>query len=83
MPQHKSAEKRVRQTERRRVRNRVYMSRLRTMIKKVETTEERGEAETLLKATKSYLDKLTGKGIVKAKKAANTKSRLERRVNTL
>lgn len=83
MPQHKSAEKRVRQNEKRRARNRVYVSRLRTMIKKVEAAGDRTEAEALLNETKSYLDKLTVKGVVKRKKAANTKSKLERKVNAL
>ena len=83
MPQHKSAEKRVRQNEKRRARNRVYVSRLRTLIKKVESADDRGEAEALLNETKSYLDRLTAKGVVKANKAANTKSKLERQVNAL
>jgi ribosomal protein S20 len=59
------------------------MSRLRTMIKKVEAANDRTEAQSLLNETKSFLDKLTGKGVVKAKKAANTKSKLERKVNAL
>ena len=83
MPQHKSAEKRVRQTVKRRVRNRSYMTRMRTMIKKFDTTTDRAEAEKLLNETKAYLDKLTSKGVLKANNAANTKSQLERRVNAL
>jgi small subunit ribosomal protein S20 len=83
MPQHKSAEKRVRQTVTRRARNRTYVSSMRTMIKKLETTTDRSEAITLLNETKSYLDKLTSKGVIKANKAANTKGRLERKVATL
>ena len=83
MPQHKSAEKRVRQTARRRERNRVYVSRMRTMIKKVENSGSKEEAVTLLNETKGLLDKLVGKGIVKPNKAANTKSKLERKVNAL
>lgn len=83
MPQHKSAEKRVRQTVGRRAQNRTYISSMRTMIKKVEASTDREEATGLLKETKSYLDKLTSKGIIKANKAANTKSRLEQKVNAL
>ena len=83
MPQHKSAEKRVRQNEKRRVQNRNYVGRMRTMVKKLEATSDREEALVLLNKTKSYLDKLAGKGIIKADKAANTKSRLEHRVNSL
>lgn len=83
MPQHKSAEKRVRQTAKRRDRNRSYVSKLRTMVKKLEETTDRDQAAALLNETKSYLDKLTSKGVVKPNKAANTKSKLERKVNTL
>ena len=83
MPQHKSAEKRVRQTERRRERNRYHISRMRTMVKRVSSTTDPEEAQKLLNDTKSYLDKLAGKGILKANKAANTKSRLERYVKSL
>lgn len=83
MPQHKSAEKRVRQNERRRLRNRYHLSRVRTMVKRVGAATDPVEAEKLLNDTKSYLDKLAGKGILKANKAANTKSRLERYVKSL
>ncbi len=83
MPQHKSAEKRVRQTVVRRARNRTYISSMRTMIKKVEASTDRDEAVSLLNEAKSYLDKLTSKGVIKANKAANTKSKLERKVSAL
>lgn len=83
MPQNKSVQKRVRQAERRRARNRTYMSRLRTLIKRVESSTDRDQAVTLLNETKSYLDRLAGKGVIKSKKAANTKSKLERKVNAL
>ncbi|HEY5565205.1 MAG TPA: 30S ribosomal protein S20 [Rhodothermia bacterium] len=83
MPQHKSAEKRVRQTERRRERNRYHLSRMRTMVKRLTSVTNPEEAQTLLNDTKSYLDKLAGKGILKVSKVANTKSRLERYVKSL
>jgi len=83
MPQHKSAEKRVRQTERRRARNKYHLTRVRTMVKRVSTATNPEEAQKLLNDTKSYLDKLAGKGILKPNKAANTKSRLERYVKSL
>ncbi len=43
MPHHKSAEKRLRQTEKRTVINRARMSRVRTFVKKVETAIETGD----------------------------------------
>ena len=83
MPQHKSAAKRVRQNAKRRERNRTHRSHLRTMIKKLETTEEKADAEALLNDVKAYVDRLTTKGIMHKNKAARYKSRLEKHVNGL
>lgn len=83
MPQHKSAKKRVRQAEKRRARNRYQRSRMRTMIKKLQNTEDKAEAETLLNEVKAYLDRLASKGIIHKNKAANYKGKLTRRVNAL
>ncbi len=81
MPQHKSAIKRVRQNERRRAQNRYHRSRMRTMIKKLENTEDRNEAVELLSEVKAYLDRLVTKRILHKNKAANYKSALEKSVN--
>ena len=83
MPQHKSAEKRVRQNAKRRARNRYHRSRMRTMIKRLRTTEDKEQATALLNEVKAYLDRLASKGIIHKNKAANYKSDLEKQVNTL
>lgn len=83
MPQHKSAEKRVRQNAVRREQNRVHRSRIRTMIKNLRASDNPEEARQLLSDVKAYLDRLATKGIVHPNKAANYKSKLEKRVNTL
>ncbi|HRR09519.1 MAG TPA: 30S ribosomal protein S20 [Rhodothermales bacterium] len=83
MPQHKSAEKRVRQSEKRRLRNRVHKSRVRTMIKKVKLSEDKDSALVLLNDAKAYLDRLSAKGIIHSNMAANVKSKLDRHVNAL
>ncbi len=83
MPQHKSAAKRVRQTEKKRASNRLHRSRLRTMMKKLRSSETKDEAAPLLNETKSYLDRLASKRIIHKNKAANYKSELERHVNAL
>lgn len=80
MPQHKSAIKRVRQNERRRLRNRYHKSRMRTMIKGLRETTDKNEAAKRLNEVKSYLDRLASKGIVHRNTAANYKSKLERHV---
>ena len=83
MPQHKSAAKRVRQNAKRRERNRVHRSRMRTMIKKLEQTEDQEQARELLPRVKAYLDRLAAKRIIHKNKAANYKSRLDKHVGGL
>ena len=53
MPQHKSAVKRVRQTERRNLRNRASRSKMRTMMKKLHATEDAQQASEMLNEVKS------------------------------
>lgn len=83
MPQHKSAAKRVRQNAKRRTRNRLHRSRIRTMIKTLRQTDDPAQAQQLLRDVKAYLDRLATKRVIHKNKAANYKSELERHVNTL
>jgi len=83
MPQHKSAAKRVRQNAKRRARNRLHRSRMRTMIKKLRQTDDVTQAQQLLREVKAYLDRLATKRIIHKNKAANYKGELERHVNAL
>jgi small subunit ribosomal protein S20 len=79
MPNHKSAEKRVRQNEKRREVNRGNRSRLRTGIKKLRAEMESGEAgaaQALLPETVSLIDKAVQKGVLHRNAAARYKSRL-------
>ncbi len=84
MPNHKSAEKRVRQNEKRRDINRGNRGRLRTGIKKLRAAMESGDAgsaQALLPATVSLIDKAVQKGVLHRNAAARYKSRLTVRVN--
>ncbi|MEM6646262.1 MAG: 30S ribosomal protein S20 [Bacteroidota bacterium] len=83
MPQHKSAEKRVRQTARRREQNRLQRTRMRTLVKKLKQTEDKAAASALLQDVKAVLDRLATKGLIHKNKAANYKSKLEKHVNAL
>lgn len=83
MPQHKSAEKRVRQSAKRRLRNRMHKSKLRTLIKRVKTANESSTAAVYVNEAKAYLDRLACKGVIAKNMSANTKSKLDRYVNTL
>jgi small subunit ribosomal protein S20 len=86
MPNHKSAEKRVRQTERRNEVNRKNRSRLRTAVKKMRAELNTKNAESnqaLLPLTVSMIDKMVNKGMIHRNTAARYKSRLTRHVNNL
>ncbi len=84
MPNHKSAEKRMRQNEKRRLVNRNNRGRLRTGVKKLRAALAGGEAETLqtlLPETISLIDKAVQKGVLHRNAAARHKSRLTVRAN--
>ncbi|HEV2883910.1 MAG TPA: 30S ribosomal protein S20 [Pyrinomonadaceae bacterium] len=84
MPNHKSAEKRMRQSERRRKINRGNRSRVRTAIKGLRTALESGEAKQtseLLPQTISTIDKAVRNGALHKNAAARYKSRLTRGAN--
>ena len=84
MPNHKSAEKRMRQNEKRRLINRGNRGKLRTGIKKLRAALEGGEAGTaaaLLPETVSLIDKAVQKGVLHRNAAARFKSRLTVRAN--
>lgn len=83
MANHKSAEKRIRANEAKRVRNRYQHKTTRTVIKNLRATTVKSEAEALLKEAASLIDRLAKKNIIHWKKAANQKSKLSRLVNKL
>lgn len=83
MANHKSSIKRIRQIEKRRLHNRYYAKVTRSAVKKLRNVTEKAEAEVLLKKVSSMLDKLAKRNIIHANKAANLKSKLTRKVNTL
>jgi small subunit ribosomal protein S20 len=84
MPNHKSAEKRVRQNEKRRAINRGHRTKVRTYIKKLRSALEAGENQTvasILPETISVIDKSVQKGVLHANAAARYKSRLTAQAN--
>jgi len=79
MANHKSAEKRIRQTEKRRLRNRVQRGKLRSSIKAVRTALDTGnvdEAGTLLKTAIASIDSTASKGVLHKNAASRKISRL-------
>ena len=83
MANHKSAEKRIRANEAKRVRNKYQHKTTRTAVKKLRGTTVKAEALTLLKEVSSMIDKLAKKNVIHWKKAANQKSKLTKHVNKL
>jgi small subunit ribosomal protein S20 len=84
MPNHKSSEKRVRQSEKRREINRSNRGRLRTSIRGLRgalTTGDANSIQELLPKTISTIDKAVQKGVLHRNAAARYKSRLTKRVN--
>ncbi len=78
MPNIKSAEKRARQSEKRRVQNRVYRAAARTAVKKARIAVDSANPESeqaVLNAIQA-LDKAAAKGTIHANNAARRKSRL-------
>jgi small subunit ribosomal protein S20 len=80
---HKSALKRIRSNEAKRLRNRYQHKTTRTFIKKLQHTTDKAEAQELLKEVISMIDKLAKKNIIHKNKASHKKSQLMRHVNGL
>ncbi len=83
MAQHKSAEKRARQSVKRRAANKEDKSKMRTLLKNVRTEKDKEKASAALREAVSTLDELASKGLIHKNKAANQKSKLTKHVNKL
>jgi small subunit ribosomal protein S20 len=86
MATHKSAEKRIRQTEKRTAINRSRMSRVRTFIKKVETaiaTGDRQTAQSAFQVAQPELHRAITKGVLHKNTVSRKLSRLAARINAL
>ena len=83
MANHKSALKRIRQANARRLHNRYYAKTARNAVRKLRATEEQAEAQALYPKVCSMLDKLAKKNIIHKNKAGNLKSKLAKHVNAL
>ena len=82
----KSQIKRNRQNEKRRVRNRIFRGKARTLVAKAQTAIESGSKETGMDALKlaiSSLDKAAQMGVIHKNNAARRKSRLMKRLAQL
>ena len=82
MANHKSALKRIRSNEAKRLRNRYQHKTTRNAIKKLKEADKK-EAETLYPSVISMIDKLAKKNIIHDNKASNLKSKLAKHVAAL
>ncbi|MBN1252897.1 MAG: 30S ribosomal protein S20 [Bacteroidales bacterium] len=83
MANHKSAKKRIKQNEAKRVFNRYYAVTTRNALKKFRETSDKVEADELLPKVTSMLDRLAKRNIIHKKKASNLKSKLQKHISTL
>jgi small subunit ribosomal protein S20 len=83
MANHKSALKRIRSNEAKRLRNKYQHKTTRNAIKKLRELTDKKEAETMFPSIVSMLDKLAKKNVIHANKAANLKSGLAKHVAAL
>ncbi|MFC5044475.1 30S ribosomal protein S20 [Aquimarina hainanensis] len=82
MANHKSALKRIRNSETKRLRNKYQHKTTRNAIKKLRAADK-SEAEKLFPSVVSMIDKLAKRNIIHNNKAANLKSQLAKHVAAL
>lgn len=83
MANHKSAKKRIRANNSKRLQNRYYAKTMRNALKDIRLTSDKSAAEGKLPKVVSIIDKLVKKGIIHRNKAANLKSGLAKKINVM
>lgn len=83
MANHASAEKRNRQSEKRRVHNKYYARTTRNAIKALRNTSDKAAALETLPKVMSMIDKLAKINVIHSNKASNLKSGISVFVNKL
>ncbi len=83
MANHASAEKRARQSEKRKLHNKYYARTTRNAVKALRNTTEKEAAAAMLPKVSSMLDKLAKINVIHANKASNLKSGIAAYVNKL
>lgn len=83
MANHKSAKKRIRANNSKRLANRYYAKTMRNALRDIRMVTVKAEAQQQLPKVESLIDKLAKKGIIHKNKAANLKSGLMKKINNL
>ena len=82
MANHKSALKRIRNSETKRLRNKYQHKTTRNAIKKLRESDKK-EAETMFPSVVSMIDRLAKRNVIHDNKAANLKSKLAKHMAAL
>ena len=83
MANHKSSEKRIRQTEARRLRNRYYAKTARNAVRNLRKMTDKAAAEARFREVMAMLDRLASKKAISKNTAANLKSSLAKHIAKL
>ena len=83
MANHKSAIKRIRQSEKRRLFNKYFHKTARNAVKKLRALTSKKEAVELFPKVVAILDKLAKRNIIHKNKASNLKSKLAKYLSSL
>ncbi len=83
MANHKSALKRIRQTEKRKLRNRYHAKTMRNAIRKFRILKDKKEATEQFPKLVAMIDKLAKNRIIHKNKAANLKSKLSKQLSAM
>ena len=83
MANHKSAIKRIRQSEKRRLFNKYFHKTARNAVRKLKVLTSKKEAADLFPKVVAMLDKLAKRNIIHKNKASNLKSKLAKHMNSL
>jgi small subunit ribosomal protein S20 len=83
MAHHKSAKKRIRSSERKRIYNQAAQSKIKTLTKKVLSSKDKTDVEKVYKEAVAALDKNANKGRIHRNTAARKKSALTKHLNSI
>lgn len=83
MANHKSALKRIRQNEKKRLENRYWAKTMRNALKKARNLSDASALKSTMPKINSLIDKVAKKGVIHKNKAANLKSGLMIKLNRM
>lgn len=83
MANHKSAEKRIRSNDTKRVRNRYQAKTTRNLLKELRSNTDKAKVAALVPQVSAMLDRLAKKNVIHKNKAANLKSSIQMHLNSL